>query len=243
MKYLCSLVLFTFAVVVGPVADAADSDVVKPTVGSLPVGRVLYLGNSITLHRPAPKIGWTGNWGMAASAAEKDYVHLLTADIAKASGSQPEIKVRNLASFEREYETFELAKGLKDVLDFQADLVIVAIGENVTAPATDAAKAAFAAAFGQLLATLQQAGDPVIFVRSSFWPSPVKDGIMRQVSSDAGATFVDISALGNDKSYQASAEQDIQHAGVAAHPGDKGMQAIADAIFAAMKAKAGLAGK
>lgn len=241
MKYVWTLVTFSFALVT--TVNAADSPIAKPQIVSLPVGKVLYFGNSITLHGPAPKIGWTGNWGMAASAEEKDFVHLLTADIAKASGVQPEIKVCNIATFERGYDTFDLEKGFKEELDFQADLVIVAIGENVTAPATDEAKAAFAEAFAQMLSALQQHGNPVIFVRSSFWPNSTKDGIMRQASADAGATFIDISKLGYDKSNAASSERKFEHAGVAAHPGDKGMRAIADAIFAAIREKAGLAKK
>tara|TARA_A100001391_G_scaffold89479_1_gene59102 strand:+ start:534 stop:1259 length:726 start_codon:yes stop_codon:yes gene_type:complete len=241
MKFVMTLVFISVAACV--TGYAADPPVGEPKIGSLSVGKVLYLGNSITLHGPAPKIGWTGNWGMAASAAKNDYVHLLTADFARASGRQPQIMVRNMARFEREYGTFKIEEEFKDELDFEADLVIVAIGENVTTPATDEAKAAFANAFAQLIATIQQHGDPEIFARSSFWPNSTKDDIMRQVTAEAGATFIDISELGDDKSNQASAEQPFEHAGVAAHPGDKGMQAIATAIYAAIQEQAGVTGK
>ena len=54
----------------------------SPKIGSLPAAQVLFPGNSITLHGPAPDIGWTGNWGMTASSQDKDYVHRLTAEIA-----------------------------------------------------------------------------------------------------------------------------------------------------------------
>jgi hypothetical protein len=47
---------------------------------------------------------------------------------------------------------------------------------------------------------------------------------------------VDIAALGKDESNYARAEQKLEHAGVAAHPGDKGMKAIAEAILTALQA-------
>jgi len=39
--------------------------------------KVLFFGNSITRHAPKADIGWTGDWGMAASSRDKDYVHLV----------------------------------------------------------------------------------------------------------------------------------------------------------------------
>jgi Tol biopolymer transport system component len=204
-------------------------------IGSLPADRILFLGNSITLHGPLPSIGWSGNWGMAASAEEKDYVHLLTAEIARASQATPSTRVKNLAEFERQYETFDGASNLTSEFGFNADIIIIAVGENVPALDSDAAKAKYAAAFARLLAQLKQRGHPSIFVRSCFWPDPSKDEIMKQASAAAGATFIDIAALGRDEANAARSERKIEHAGVAAHPGDKGMKAIADAIWAAIQ--------
>lgn len=229
-KILFALILFPMTVL-----HAEDTSTEPPMLGSLPAQKILFLGNSITLHGPAPKIGWTGNWGMAASLQEKDYVHLLTADIAKAVQSPPKTMVKNIAQFEREYNKYDLRVKLKRELDFKADIVIVAIGENVSELKTDEQQKNFTSAFNRLLALINQQGEPVVFVRSSFWPNKTKDQIMQKVSAETGATFIDISAIGYDKSNEASSERDFEHAGVAAHPGDKGMRAIADALFKAIK--------
>ncbi len=239
----CVLRLAVLLLMSHTAVEAADVPSPKPMIGNLAAGKVLYLGNSITLHGPAPAIGWTGNWGMAASAKEKDYVHLLTAEIAKATGVKPEIKVRNVADFERGYGSFDIEKELKEALHFQPDLVIVAIGENVAELTTDEARDKFAAAFANLLSILKEHGQPTIFVRSSFWPHEVKDGILRKASVDAGVTFVDIAKVGRDKSNAASSERKIEHAGVAGHPGDKGMKAIADELITAIRRKGGLTEK
>jgi TolB protein len=224
--------------VAGASALRADDDDAKPRLGTLPAAKVLFLGNSITLHAPAPDIGWAGNWGMAATAAEKDYVHLLTADIAKASGSVPQTMVRNIADFERGHAAYDPAITLKAELEFGADILIVAIGENVPELGDDKAQAAFAAASARLLNSLKAQGQPALFVRSCFWPHAVKDGILRKACADAGGTFVEIATLGSDASNAARAERQIEHAGVAGHPGDKGMRAIADALFAAIRQRA-----
>jgi lysophospholipase L1-like esterase len=212
-----------------------------PQIGRLAAHKVLFLGNSITLHGPALNIGWSGNWGMAASGREKDYVHLVTAEITAASGAEPTVMVKNIADFEREYEAFDAESVLKSELDFQADMIIIAIGENVAELTTNDAKSKFTAAFGRLIRELQKHGQPAIFVRSSFWANPVKDEIMRKVAEETNAKFIDLMGLDRNEANMARSERRIEHTGVAAHPGDQGMKAIADAIFAAIRNDAGLA--
>jgi hypothetical protein len=74
-----------------------------------------------------------------------------------------------------------------------------------------------------------------VFVRSCFWPNQPKDAILKQACADAGGVFVDIGALGRDAANAARSERRFTHDGVGGHPGDRGMQAIADALLAAMK--------
>jgi lysophospholipase L1-like esterase len=224
---------------------SAESEKAKPaasnlTIGTQPFNKVLFLGNSITLHGPAPKIGWTGNWGMAASAQEKDYVHLLLAQITKAAGGAPQVKVKNIADFERQLTKYSLSENLNEELDWEADVVIIAIGENAAPLKTEEDKERFRTAFTDLLTQLKQHRNPAIFVRSQFWPSADKDDIMKQVSSELGATFIDACKLGAEPANYAREERKIEHAGVGAHPGDKGMQALADALWAAIGTQAGV---
>ncbi|WP_422928776.1 SGNH/GDSL hydrolase family protein [Singulisphaera sp. PoT] len=212
---------------------AAPGDGLK--VGTLPVGKVVFLGNSITLHGPAPSIGWTGDWGMAATSREKDYVHRLLDLIAKEAGGAPKAMIRNIADFERNQTDFKTGEALKEELAFEPDVVILAIGENAPSPKTDEERRRFADALRDLLAQIHQHGHPRVFVRSEFWADAEKDRILKKACDDAGGIYVDIEKLGADPSNAARSERQIEHAGVAAHPGDKGMSAIADALWQAIK--------
>jgi hypothetical protein len=205
-------------------------------MNSAPIRRALFLGNSITLHAPAPDIGWTGNWGMAASSRENDYVHLLLERFAESNGGNvPEAKVANIADFERGYATFDIEGIYRAFADFAADVVILAIGENVPPMATEQDLARFRDAVAALLEFVKGTGAPTICVRSSFWPDSVKDPLMRQVCADSGGIFVYIGQLAAEEKYYARSEREYAHDGVAAHPGDAGMLAIADAIWEGMK--------
>ncbi len=199
------------------------------------VQKILFLGNSITLHGPSKKVDWSGNWGMAASAQEKDYVHLVTQALTKKEGAAPETLVKNIAAFERGYATYDAAAQLKDAAAFGADLIVVAIGENVPALTNAACQAEFAEKTVALLKGIKGDTKPLIVVRSCFWASGPKDEALKRASQEIGGVFLDIGALGKDEKNFARSERKFQNAGVGNHPGDKGMQAIADAIIGAVR--------
>jgi alpha-galactosidase len=196
--------------------------------------KVLFLGNSITKHGPKADIDWSGNWGMAASAAAKDYVHVFTTSLTQMQGSAPTILVKNIADFERAHQAYDFATKLKEAIDFQADLIVLAIGENVPALKTAEEKTKLQEAITKLLTTLKGHRKPVILVRSCFWANAAKDEALRGACDAVSGISVDISALAKDKSLFGRAEREFKHDGVANHPGDKGMAAIADALMKAL---------
>lgn len=200
--------------------------------------RVLFLGNSITKHGPKADIGWERNWGMAASAAEKDYVHLVTKGLTPPGGPAPVTLVQNIAEFERRYASDDVAARLKAAVEFAPTLVILAIGENVPALKTDEERGAFTRQVTTLLSLLKKgpaSPAPVrMVVRSPFWHDAMKDQCLRQACEAVGGSYVDISTLDKTEANYARSERPYQNAGVARHPGDRGMQAIAEAILKAV---------
>ncbi len=206
----------------------------EPEVKPSAIRRILFLGNSITLHGPKADIGWTGNWGMAASSEDKDYVHLVTSAIARQAGSAPRIMVRNIADFERNYATYDVDGQLMDAFAFDPDLVVLAIGENVPALDSAEARAKFKSGVMNVLRCVLAKRHPLVVVRSCFWADAAKDQVLREACEETGGIFVDAGPLGRDPANAARSERAFTHDGVAAHPGDRGMKALADAIVQAV---------
>ena len=196
--------------------------------------KVLFLGNSITKHGPKADIDWTGNWGMAATAEANDYVHLVTKALTEKAGAAPEVMVKNIADFERAYSGYDFAAKLKEAIDFKADLIILAIGENVPALKTAEDKTKLQASLTTLLRALKAERQPTILVRSCFWANAAKDEALQQACTTVGGIYVNIGSLSKDESNYGRSERPYKHAGVANHPGDKGMAAIAAALVKAV---------
>lgn len=188
--------------------------------------QVLILGNSITRHPPAPQIGWYGDWGMAASAREKDFVHLLMADF-KAANPQTKVNYQNISEFERTFWMYDLSR-LDTLKALNPDLLIIRIGENVDTTAL--LNHNFEKHYTSLIRYFKQQNPQVkIICVSNFWRSDAIEHRIAQCSANSGSAFVKLSGL-TDVSYTAWGQ--FENFGVATHPSDKGMQAIADLIWA-----------
>lgn len=191
--------------------------------------RVLFIGNSITLHAPKPSIGWTSFCGMAASAREKDFVHLVTAGIERKTGRKADLLVRNLADFERGFESYDL-KLIDDLVAFRPDYLVVSLGENVRPLKDDADRAAFRTSFRNLLKRFSEVERSRFVVKGAFWPNQSRDEIIGQVANELAVCFVSAPCRGNaDRALGLFA-----HAGVANHPGDEGMKMMADKVLDAL---------
>jgi len=207
-----------------------DSQYVTFHYADAPHGRVLFVGNSITRHGPKPSIGWNVDWGMAASAPEKDYVHRVVAGIEAARGPV-DWCIAQGAVWERSFtDPAILPTHFAAARAFRADTVIVRIGEN-----TDRSLLAandYAAAFAEMVRFFAPNPAARVVVTDLFWASPAIDEPIRQAARENGWTLVALGDLGARDEMKAIGL--FSHAGVAGHPGDEGMRAIAERILAAL---------
>lgn len=196
--------------------------------------KVLFLGNSITLHGPCAAIGWTNNWGMAASDAAHDYVHLVTAGIERETGCKADVRIRNIYEFESNFANWKPTERLAAEMKFAPDYLIVAIGENVRDLRDEAQVQAYGKAFSDLLGCFVRDGKmvPKTVVRGVFWRNPSKDAAMSAAAAKFGVSFVRTD-FDSEPGMRAGTSR-FAHPGVAAHPGDQGMAATAERILAAL---------
>jgi lysophospholipase L1-like esterase len=189
--------------------------------------RVLILGNSITAHGPAPDIGWNGNWGMAASKKENDFVHLLEAKF-KARNKEVEVQYANIAgSFESKYWDFD--KGaLSEFKDkFQPDLIIVRLGENI--PVNMLGQHSLAKALKSLITYVSNGRRVKVCITTTFWENKAVSDIIKKVGTAQHWDVVNLSGLSAQNG--AMAVDQFTNKAVGSHPSDKGMKLIADEIW------------
>jgi hypothetical protein len=193
-----------------------------------PIRTMLVIGDSISHHGPAEKLGWAGAWGMAASAEDKDWVHLLQARIAADQGSPVAVRV--------DAEGGGRIAGKLQRLDAlsagRADLVIVQLGENENTPELEQG---LEAGYEALVAAMRKAYPAARVLCFAVWTggsgTSTKDQAIRRVCTRQGAEFISLAQVNADRMNRAEADRRWTHPGVNWHPGDRGMQAYADAAW------------
>ena len=96
--------------------------------------KIFFIGNSITLHGKCSY--WPGEWGMAASKEENDYVHSLVNKL-RSDGLPVDYAVTNFFKFEvMDYDRDEVLPLLDNYLKDSYDYVVLQLGENITSTAT-----------------------------------------------------------------------------------------------------------
>jgi hypothetical protein len=191
------------------------------------IQRVVILGNSLVRHGQAPDLGWYGDWGMAASARDSDFVNLLVRNIHQ---KDPAVKIqfRNIADFERSFASYQLSK-----LDSfrNADLLIVKISENVNNQT--ALDSNFVHYYDRLIKYLAPQKKSVKVIVDGFWKKQDVNSMIRKYAEAHHYLFVTTTDLSDDPSN--TAKGNFTHEGVAAHPSDKGMRMIAQRIWDSIK--------
>lgn len=200
---------------VASASHASDSDL-----------SIVFIGNSITRHGPAPAVGWIGNWGMAASAMEKDYVWQTARQLPVRS-----VQTFNIAPLETAPKTARLLESMLTTAR-QSQLVIVQLGDNVKSQNISD----FNLAYVQLLANVKPARGTLICL-STWYRKAAVDVITEQACKYAGGVYVQIGDIKSNPGHDAS-DQRLDNPGVRSHPGDMGMAEIAKRIVTAWKGKA-----
>jgi hypothetical protein len=217
-----NLILLLFAIAtLNSCKKAANS---KPVTPSKP-HKVLILGNSIIYSPPNPDILWFSNWGMAASAPEKDFVHLLTARLKSANDSTA-VTIKNIGEFEFYFDSYDIEANLKKYRDAKPDILIIKIGESVT---RNSDAALFEQRYIDLL-NYFKSNNPnikILAAGSIYVHAELPNRVMSKYSP-----YVSLSYLEFDRENFAYRSPSVA---IQAHPSDKGMQSITDSVWGALK--------
>lgn len=195
----------------------------------------LAIGNSITIHGIV-EYWWDDDRGMAASCDESDYVHLVKSYL-EANGKSVTMHAKNLSSWETNAEDrAEFREVLDNYLTDDINLITIQLGENAYNLNT------WEKDFEELILYIKKVCPKAqILVIGNFWSNGNCDSDKEQAAKAQGVEYVSLEGIEDNDIYYAKLGtrvegkngdmHTIEHDGVAKHPGDKGMSAIAERII------------
>jgi hypothetical protein len=217
------LILWTFILWTSCAPQIESPAVTKPDP------RILAIGNSITWHPPSAEIGWSGNWGMAASAADKDYFSLLE-NLIRSKKPEAVLMRENVFPFERGFESFDFTF-YDHLKDFEPDILIIRFGENIDSETIEGNM--LANSIKDFVDFLADGREMQILVTTTFWPNEIVNQQLILSAETNNWELVRLSDLGSLEENMAIGL--FSNEAVARHPGDLGMERIAVRIFNVLK--------
>jgi hypothetical protein len=197
--------------------------------------RILFMGNSIAMNLPAPEAGWHHDWGMAATARERDYVHQ-TVRLLRERGLELEghLAARNCPDCDGAID--EQIHNLEEVERLKPRYVVIQLAEHSGDIELRSGK--MTAQYRELLAGLTGLGVPHIYCVGS-WGEAEAEGphavaIGYALRDFPRVRFLPIHALSADPANYGDTAV-FEDPGILWHPGDRGMlgiaRVIADAVW------------
>ena len=185
--------------------------------------KILFLGNSITLSKPEPNIGWFGNFGMAASAKGNDYAHKLTEIL---GWKDTDAFIMNLYPLEIDSTILDsMLFHIDKAVTKKTQYVIIQMGDNVP---HGGSIDEFQSSVQGILETISKHPIEKIVCVSSYWSIKNADEELKRNCEEFNGLFV---YIGDIYRGQNSDYQKFENHGVNMHPKDDQMKEISYRIF------------
>ena len=195
--------------------------------------RMYIFGNSITCHGPLEGTAWQQTAGMAASAPEKDWVHLIIKTLQERTQRKFPTEVSNAADiFERNFRAFSPEKFADAFQAISADIILFQLGDNAHFFESDD-KEVFVRSYTNFINALRRE-NRLLLMTSPFYPYRRQEEATREVALNTGIFYANIAHLQLLDQRNLVIDQYQYHEFIEQHPSDRGMQGIAESVFAVL---------
>lgn len=198
------------------------------------------LGNSITCNDIDDEGLWWGNWGMAASNEDNDYIHIVSKWLGAQSVKPVTTTVLDLKKWELASDRNTIQKDYEEYFNEYTDLVTIQTGENITEYMET-----LGMDYDSLVKMIREKAPnaQILMLGEVLWPSEDIESAKHAACDAYGVTFVDMteflngyesfykSAIGAEVAGTDGESHTITNEVVAAHPNDEGMACIAQQVI------------
>ena len=209
--------------------------------------RILFWGASTTKHTPNASLGWYGNWGMAASAEENDYVHKLVSYLEEEfypskvtfeviAASTLDVDLTSCTDANKDWTNHVQYREIEETIkQLKPNIIVTAMTGNMGA---DTSVEVAYNAYKQFYDMMYSYGpDTIIIAQHCGLSCKVRnDKVIEQLDKDySDKVFFDYHVNPTMKLDPANLAPEFEHSGVAAHWGDKGHNLVATTCFNLLK--------